>query len=89
MRYRKSLLNKPPIELTDEELKVMGRHFLKHPLQEKPIRNLHKCLYCQHLIWWDNLGTVEWKCLEKDKIFNCKQITHARYCEDYKRDEIL
>ena len=94
MRYTKALLKKPIGELTDEELKAIGKHFLNHPI--KPARKLHKCVNCKNLMWYDCLGRDLWQCLknpcndlatEEDKLMNNKQITHARYCDDYEFDK--
>ena len=90
MRFTKALLKKPYDELTDEELKAIGRHFLKHPL--KPPRKLHKCITCKRLVWYDNLGETLWQCLENpcddiktqsDRLLNNRQVTHARYCDNW------
>ena len=96
MRYTNALLKKPYDELTDEELKAIGEHFLKHPKPLKPARKLHKCVNCKNLIWYENLGWDLWECLknpcndlasEGDKLMNNRQITHGRYCEDYEFDK--
>lgn len=92
MRYKKSLLEKPFDELTDDELKTIGKHFLNHPNSIKPVHRLHKCVNCKNLMWYDCLGRDLWECLknpcndlvtESYKLMNNRQITHGRYCEDY------
>ena len=49
MRFTKALLRKPFEELTEEELKAIGKHFFKHPM--KPVRKLHKCIHFKKLLW--------------------------------------
>lgn len=90
MRFTKALLRKPFEELTEEELKAIGKHFLKHPM--KPVRKLHKCIYCKKLMFYDALGEILWECMdnpcndlatEAHKLMNNMQVTHARYCDNW------
>ena len=92
MRFTKALLNKPPLELSDEELKAIGKHFIDNPPHIKPVRKLHKCIKCKNLVWYDYLGRDLYECIknpcndlatEANKLMNNRQITHGRYCDDY------
>ena len=94
MRFKKEILDKPPLELTDEELEAIGKHFLKHPIN--PVRKLHKCIHCKNLLWYDCLGEHLWECLanpvevpnpDYSKLMNNRQITHLRYCDNWIRDD--
>ena len=73
------------MEVTDEELLYVGKYFSKYPekLKPKPKVVLHKCYKCKHLIWWDNLGCVIWKCLVTEKEMSTRMITHKRKCESF------
>ena len=84
----KEILKKPPMEVTNEELLYIGKYFSKHPekLRPKPKSVLHKCYKCKHLIWWDALGTIIWKCLKKDNEMSTRMITHKRKCADFEED---
>ena len=87
----KDLLQKSPLELTDEELRYIGGYFLKYPNKLKPKEKvvLHKCYECKHLIWWDDLGWVIWKCLKTDKEMTTKMITHKRKCNLFDKDKMF
>ena len=82
----KELLNKNPLVLTDEELKYIGKYFLKHPdkLKPKPKVVLHKCINCKHILWWDGVGGKwYWKCFKdpEEKEMTTMMITHKRKCD--------
>lgn len=91
MRFKKELLSKSPFELSDEELRAIGKHCLKHPITVSS-KKLHKCISCKNLVWYDCLGEYLWECLknpcndlatESDKLLNNRQISHWRRCDDW------
>ena len=94
MRFTKALLKKPFDELTDEELKAIGKHFQKYPPKKAKSR-LHKCCSCKKLLWYDSLGEPLFECLdnpvndlktEADKLINVRKATHWRRCDNWYDD---
>lgn len=84
MRYTRKLLEKPFNELTDEELKCIGKHFLKHPPKTESTAPLVRCVTCRNL----DVSTWKWECRANGKWLNprhtAKSITTWRRCKDYK-----
>lgn len=87
-RFTKALLNKPLKELTDDELRAIGKHLAKYPL--KPVVKLHKCIACKRLVWFDALGEQLFMCLDKPVndlateghlLMNIRKIQHWRKCD--------
>ena len=95
MRFTKVLLQKPYDELTDEELKAIGKHFAKHPVK-MPVK-LHKCRTCKNLIFYDFLGEPLFECLHNPvndlktdghKLIDLRKGGHWRKCDKWYDDNL-
>jgi hypothetical protein len=89
MRFKKELLQKPPLELTDEELKCIGKHFQRYPMKEvekKP--PLVKCAACSNL----DVSTWQWECMATGEWLNkhhtARQITCWRRCKFFNENHV-
>ncbi len=96
MRFKKELLSKSPLELSDEELRAIGKHCLKHPVIVSS-KKLYKCISCKNLMWCCCLGENLWECLKSpvndlstdgDKLLNNRQISHWRRCEEWRDNNL-
>ena len=96
----KELLKKNFLDITDEEFKYIGNYFSKHPdkLKAKPKVELHKCIWCKNLSWYDCLGEHLWECqknpcddlaTQSDRLLTNRMITHKRKCDLFIKDDEL
>lgn len=85
MRFTKALLKKSPLELTDEELRCIGEHFLRHPRKDVRKAPLCRCIACKNL----DMSRGLWECMATGKWLNkrnwSRQITVWRRCEYFKQ----